>query len=65
MKKFEYWQTDYTNYPSEEDLNKLGEMGWELICIEPFEKRFFDYDFESSYTKKIYKSTLKREIINS
>ena len=65
IRNFEYCQIDYTNYPSEKDLNKLGEIGWELICIEPFEKRFFDDDLEYSYTKKIYKSTFKREIINS
>lgn len=65
MRKFEYCQIDYMNYPSEEDLNKLGEIGWELICIETFEKRFFDDDLLYSYTKKIYKATFKREIINS
>lgn len=65
MRKFEYCQIDYMNYPSEENLNKLGEMGWELVCIESFEKKFFDDDLMYSYTKKIYKATFKREIINS
>lgn len=65
MRKFKYCQIDYMNYPSEDDLNKLGEEGCELVCIEPFEKRFFDDDLAYSYTKKIYKATFKREIINS
>ena len=65
IKNFEYCQIDYTNYPSEEDLNKMGNEGCELVCIETFEKRFFDDDLEYSYTKKIYKATFKREIINS
>ena len=61
MKKFEYCQIDYTNYPSEDDLNKMGEEGWELVCIETFEKKFFDDDLSYSYTKKIHKATFKRE----
>lgn len=61
MKKFEYYQVDYFNYPSEEELNELGEIGWELVCIETFEKRFFDDDLEYSYTRKIHKATFKRE----
>lgn len=65
MRKFKYCQIDYTSYPSEDDLNKMGEEGYELVCIEPFEKRFFDDDLAYSYTKKIYKATFKREIINS
>lgn len=63
MRKFEYCQIDYANYPSEDDLNKLGKEGCELVCIEPFEKKFFDDDLVYSYTKKIYKATFKREII--
>ena len=51
-KKFKYCQIDYPCYPSEGDLNKLGEEGWELVCIESFEKRFFDDDLVYSYTKK-------------
>ena len=61
-KKFKYCQIDYPKYPSEDDLNKLGEIGWELVCIESFEKRFFDDDLAYSYTEKIYKATFKREI---
>lgn len=63
MRKFKYRMIDYTNYPSEEDLNKMGEEGCELVCIEPFEKRFFDDDLAYSYTKKIYKATFKKEIV--
>ena len=61
-KKFKYCQIDYTKYPSEDDLNKMGEEGCELVCIETFEKRFFDDDLAYSYTEKIYKATFKREI---
>ena len=43
MKKFEYCQIDYFNYPSEDELNKMGEIGWELVCIGASEKRTF-YD---------------------
>lgn len=49
------------NYPSKEDLNKLGEIGWELICIETFEKRFFDDKVCSSYTKKYIKQHSKEK----
>lgn len=63
MRKFEYCQIDYFNYPSEDDLNKMGKEGCELVCIETFEKKFFDDDLAYSYTKKIHKATFKREII--
>ena len=63
MRKFKYCQIDYANYPSEDNLNKMGEIGWELVCIETFEKKIFDDDLAYSYTKKIHKATFKREII--
>jgi hypothetical protein len=62
-KTFKYCQIDYANYPSADDLNKMGEIGWELVCIETFEKKFFDDDLAYSFTEKIYKATFKREII--
>lgn len=62
IKNFEYCQIDYPHYPSEDDLNKMGKEGCELVCIESFEKRFFDDDLAYSYTEKIYKATFKREI---
>jgi hypothetical protein len=62
IKKIEYCQIDYPHYPSEDDLNKMGEEGCELVCIESFEKRLFDDDLAYSYTEKIYKATFKREI---
>ena len=65
MRKFEYRQIDYGHYPSEEDFNKLGEIGWELVCIKGFACKYFDSMLESPYTKEIYKATFKREIINS
>jgi hypothetical protein len=63
MRKFKYCQIDYPHYPSEGDLNKMGEEGWELVCIETFEKRFFDDNLAYSYTQKIHKATFKKEII--
>jgi hypothetical protein len=63
IKKFEYCQIDYPHYPSEDDLNKMGKEGCELVCIESFKKRFFDEDLAYSYTEKIYKATFKREIV--
>lgn len=64
IKKFEYCQIDYPHYPSEDDLNKMGKEGCELVCIEGFAWKYFDSMLESSSTKKIYKATFKREIIN-
>ena len=61
-KKFKYYQIDYLHYPSEDDLNKIGEEGCELVCIESFEKRFFDDDLEYTHTRKIYKATFKKAI---
>ena len=61
MKKFEYCQIDYFNYPSEEELNKMGEIGWELVCIGASEKRTFYDEKERSYTREIHKATFKRE----
>ena len=63
MRKFKYCQIDYPKYPSEDELNKMGAEGYELVCIEPFEKRFFDDDLVYSYTKKIYKATFKKKIV--
>ena len=63
MRTFKYCQIDYPHYPTEGDLNKMGEEGYELVCIETFEKRFFDDELENSYTRKIHKATFKREII--
>ena len=63
MRRFKYCQIDYTKYPSENDLNKMGEEGCELVCIETFEKKFFDDDLAYSYTEKIYKATFKKEIV--
>ena len=31
MKKFEYLQVKYSEYPSTEQLNVVGVNGWELI----------------------------------
>lgn len=62
LKKFKYCQIDYPKYPSVEELDKMGAEGCELVCIETFEKRFFDDDLAYSYTEKIYKATFKREI---
>ena len=63
MRNFKYCQINYTNYPSEDKLNKMGAEGWELVCVETFEKKFFDDDLLYSYTGKIYKATFKKEIV--
>ena len=63
IKTFKYCQIDYPKYPSENELNKMGAEGCELICIEQFEKRFFDDDLAYTYTEKIYKATFKKEIV--
>lgn len=65
MRKFKYCQIDYTKYPSVEELDKMGEDGWELVCIEFFETKMWDVFLGSHYTKKFNKATFKREIINS
>lgn len=62
-KKFKYCQIDYPCYPSEGDLNKLGEIGWELVCIKTFENELFDPMFKNFHIQKTYKATFKREII--
>ena len=62
-KKFKYCQIDYPKYQSEEDLNKLGEIGWELVCIKTFENELFDSTFKNFYKQKTYKATFKREIV--
>ena len=63
MRKFRYRQIDYLGYPSEEELNEVGEIGWELLSIEPFEKRFFNNGLRNSYTRTIYKATFKKEVV--
>ena len=62
MRKYKYCQIDYANHPSEDDLNRMGAEGYELVCIEPFKKRFFDEDIAYIYTGEIYKATFKREV---
>jgi hypothetical protein len=63
IKTFKYCQIDYANYPSADDLNKMGEIGWELVCIKTFENKWFDSMIEKYSIQKIYKATFKREII--
>lgn len=65
MKKFEYQQVEYSHYPSIEELNKEGSDGWEMICTDEITKKYFDAELGSSYSKKIYRVTLKREIYGS
>lgn len=62
MKKIEYQQIEYSQYPSPEELNEEGIDGWDLIQIFPTKKQFFNSDFKCYYTKEIYKATFKREI---
>lgn len=63
MKKFEYLQVEYSKYPSAEELNEEGEEGWEFIVIHQYEKRFFDSELDTYYTREIYLATFKREIL--
>lgn len=65
MRNFKYCQIDYANYPSEDDLNRMGADGWELVCIKTSEIKLFDSMIEKYYIQKLYKATFKREIINS
>lgn len=58
-----YYQINYPKYPSEKELNKMGEEGWELVCIKTFENKLFDSILENYYIQKIYKATFKK-IIN-
>lgn len=62
-KKFKYCQIDYPKYPSDKELDKIGEEGWELVCIKTFENKLFDSMIEIHYIQKIYKATFKREIV--
>ena len=62
-KKFKYRQIDYSRYPSVEELDKMGEEGWELVCIKTFENKLFDSILENYYIQKTYKATFKK-IIN-
>jgi hypothetical protein len=62
MKKFEYLQVDYINYPSPEELNIEGENGWELILISIVNKTFPYLNLKGYYTKEIYIATFKREL---
>ena len=62
MKKFEYQQVDYSNYPSPTELNEEGADGWEWIHIHESKKTYYDYELEDYVTKKIYTVTFKREI---
>ena len=63
MKKIEYQQVDYSQYPSPEKLNEEGDEGWEMICMDEITKKYFDTELESYYSQKIYRVTFKREIV--
>lgn len=62
-KKIKYYQIDYPKYPSDKELDKMGEEGWELVCIKTFENKLFDSILENYYIQKTYKATFKREIV--
>lgn len=63
MKKFEYQQVDYSQYPSPEELNEEGVDGWDAIFIYEFEGNYYDTELESYYRQKIYRVTFKRVIV--
>ena len=51
-KTFKYCQIDYPKYPSVEKLDKMGEEGWDLVCIETFENELFDSIFKNYYNSR-------------
>lgn len=65
MKKFEYLQVKYIEYPSTEELNVVGVNGWELIHINIIKSNIFDSRFQSFFERTIYQATFKREINDS
>lgn len=62
LKKYEYQQVEYSNYPSPEELNEKGIDGWELIQVFSTKRQYFDSDLGYNYTKDVYKAIFKREI---
>lgn len=61
IRNFEYCQIDYTNYPSEDDLNKMGKEGCELVCIETFEKNSLTMTWNIRILKKYIKQHSKEK----
>lgn len=61
-KKIKYCQIDYPKFPSVEELDKMGEEGWELVCVEFFETKMWDSILECHHTKKFNKATFKKVI---
>lgn len=61
MKKYEYQQVEYNNYPSAEELNEEGMNGWELIQILHTKKTYYDSILSSYLKKDVYIATFKRE----
>lgn len=57
-----YFQIDYPKYPSVEELDRMGKKGWELVCIETFENKWFDSMLEKHCIQKTYKATFKNEL---
>ena len=49
MKKFEYLQVKYSEYPSTEQLNVVGVNGWELI---QYQKVFMKKRYTKLHLKK-------------
>lgn len=57
-----YFQINYPEYPSVEELDKMGEEGWELVCIKTFENEWFDSILEKYCMQKTHKATFKKVI---
>jgi hypothetical protein len=38
MVKFEYTEIDYEHYPTIDDLNKLGQEGWQVWKMKKYSK---------------------------
>ena len=66
MRKFKYRQINYIVYPSAEELNEVGELGWELLCIELLEERTSVLKELKTLLpfEKVYKATFKKEIVD-
>ena len=62
MRKFEYKQVNYNEYPVETDLNKEGINGWEIVDIFYFKDAVFDDDEYEYVLEDKIKVTFKREI---
>ena len=62
MKKFKRLQVEYSHYPSQEELNKEREEGWEFMDVYHYDRGFLDSELGIYYAVKIYIARFKKEI---